>query len=268
MRTSKNPFQRLLILTKREYWEHKRMFLFPLMGTMALILLVSLHFMPAQSGGSGTYGQFELYSLYLINLPLLVITWLIIGFYLLTSLNVDRQDNSILFWQSLPISTSETVLSKCLTAVVLLPLLLLGTIVVNSILLLIINSIVSLFSGFFPIHTWSIINIGHIWLLLARTFGLQFLIYCPVLGWLLFCSAYFKTPILYAIAIPTALSLISSMVGYGTYINHIMANLWMYFNATWIFPESLEPPLYTIIGIVIGVGFTVLATLIRAKTRD
>ena len=47
---------------------------------------------------------------------------IVLFFYLLDSLLAERKDRSILFWKSLPVSDTEVVLSKLLTAAVVVPL--------------------------------------------------------------------------------------------------------------------------------------------------
>ena len=56
---------------------------------------------------------------------------IVLFFYLLDSLLAERKDRSILFWKSLPVSDTEVVLSKLLTAAVVVPLFVL---VVSSVL--------------------------------------------------------------------------------------------------------------------------------------
>ena len=46
---------------------------------------------------------------------------IVLFFYLLDSLLAERKDRSILFWKSLPVSDTEVVLSKLLTAAVVTP---------------------------------------------------------------------------------------------------------------------------------------------------
>ena len=48
--------------------------------------------------------------------------WVLTIFYTLDSLYAERKDRSILFWRSTPATDSETVISKLLTAIVVIPL--------------------------------------------------------------------------------------------------------------------------------------------------
>ena len=56
------------------------------------------------------------------------------GFYCLDSLYAERKDKSILFWRSLPVTDAETVISKLLTAILVIPVVncrIIGTHLVN-----------------------------------------------------------------------------------------------------------------------------------------
>ena len=53
--------------------------------------------------------------------PIFIVLPIVAFFYCLGALYDDRRDRSILFWKSLPISDTTTVLSKLLTALVLAP---------------------------------------------------------------------------------------------------------------------------------------------------
>ena len=62
---------------------------------------------------SGIYGGIGL----LIVFTMAVVTW----FYALDALHGERRDRSILFWKSMPVSDTQTVLSKMFTAMVVAP---------------------------------------------------------------------------------------------------------------------------------------------------
>ena len=47
---------------------------------------------------------------------------IVVSFYLMDCLYLERKDRSILFWKSLPVSDATTVISKLLVALVVVPL--------------------------------------------------------------------------------------------------------------------------------------------------
>ena len=126
-----------LTLIKRELWEHRSIFVTPV-AIAALILLgvlATMVFVPRFTDEldvvifgatniadeshralvlSGIFGGTS--SLFLLALAILT------TFYCLDALYTERKDKSILFWRSLPVTDAETVMSKLLTAVVVIPL--------------------------------------------------------------------------------------------------------------------------------------------------
>ena len=77
-------------------------------------LLAALDPERQRSAVSGIYGGIGS----LIVFTMAVVTW----FYALDALHSERRDRSILFWKSLPVSDTQTVLSKLFTAMVIAPL--------------------------------------------------------------------------------------------------------------------------------------------------
>ena len=57
-----------------------------------------------------------------LGVPLIFVLWCVIFFYFLACLYDERRDRSILFWKSMPVSASLTVISKLLTGVLIVPM--------------------------------------------------------------------------------------------------------------------------------------------------
>lgn len=135
------------MLVKREYWEHKGgIFWAPaIVGAFFTVMLLisvavavfgvkngtGMHIngvlvqdlsaqMPLESKLNIAHGLSMSY-LYSI-LPLLVVLTFVVFFYSLSCLYDDRKDKSILFWKSMPVSDTQTVLSKLFTILVVSPL--------------------------------------------------------------------------------------------------------------------------------------------------
>ena len=124
-----------LALVRRELWEHRSIYVTP----VAIALMCpwssgdavfasgfaqnsmsqsSAHrIWPATGARSSADG---ILPRHVLDLPdrLAILT----VFYCLDSLYAERKDKSILFWRSLPVTDAETVLSKLLTAVFVIPL--------------------------------------------------------------------------------------------------------------------------------------------------
>lgn len=128
--TGYSPFKTLMV---REFWEHKRaIFLTPLLITGFLIVtsLIGLAFTDLNLGNvKMTAEHMSEIPDGAINVVLFASTlliWLGVSlamlFTALGTLYDERKDGSILFWKSMPISDTQTILSKVLTVLFLIPL--------------------------------------------------------------------------------------------------------------------------------------------------
>ena len=143
--------------------------------------------------------------------PLLVLAF-VVFFYCLGALYDDRRDRSILFWKSLPLSDTQTVLSKLLSALVVAPLIASLAAIVTMFGFLVIISLVALAHGGSPMTLiWGPANpltlaAGHLaWIPVYLLWAL------PTAGWLLLCSAWAKSkPFLWAVMLPLFAGIIVS----------------------------------------------------------
>jgi ABC-2 type transport system permease protein len=125
-----HPQGMFVALIRREFWEHRSLWIAPL-AVAALLLLATLTgalFAPGHVhiGGKlhidtreATMMQMGIFGL---AGQLLAIASLAITVYLLDCLYAERKDRSILFWKSLPVSDAHTVLAKVTVAMVIVPL--------------------------------------------------------------------------------------------------------------------------------------------------
>ena len=217
-----NTFKALLL---REYWEHRGAFLkTPLIiGAIFTILLILGYFtierfdLKINGGQAIELGAKQLENLEpwkiksALDIGMLVtaqfyhiVLFIILFFFLLGSLYDDRKDGSILFWKSLPVSDLQTVMSKLVTAVIVVPLIFTACLIITHLVFYLVLSLLLLFNGANPFTVlWP--NIDYI-----NNWG-AFLIGCfvqaawamPVYGWLLFASSYSKRrPFLLAVFAP------------------------------------------------------------------
>lgn len=112
-------------LVRRELWEHPSLWRAPLV--MALLFLglsvggrfeVGAKSMLTLEQGTAVMGA----TVMVMGLMIFAIAGIVVVFYLLDCLFAERRDRSILFWKSLPVSDTATVLSKFLLAIVIVPL--------------------------------------------------------------------------------------------------------------------------------------------------
>jgi ABC-2 type transport system permease protein len=120
----------LLTLLRREFWEHRYLWLAPLATEVLLLLLCAVlghghgvHVQLRDEGDATAADKVAAATIaqWMLTVPLYVVTLLLIGYYVLDCLFAERKDRSILFWKSLPVSDGLTVASKALTALVVVP---------------------------------------------------------------------------------------------------------------------------------------------------
>ena len=236
-----NTFKWLL---KREFWEHKGGFFWlPIVvgAIMTVIIAASLLFVVlGMQGGmkingvaisslAGVVGpeQKAEFASSLINgyagltMPILIALSICIFFFCLGALYDERRDRSVLFWKSLPLSDTATVLSKVAMALGVAPAIALAvatlTAIVAGFLICVAGAAsgVNLFGEMLgspgaylaPLQMAAILPIYALWAL-------------PTIGWLMMVSAWARTkPLLWAIGVPimtgTLLTWINVMFQFG-----------------------------------------------------
>jgi len=204
-----------LALLKREIWEHRSIYVAPI-AIAVVMTLVSMAGMVTVSAFNkevelAIFGATNIASdaerraaltvfflgtswVFLFTLAILTI------FYTLDSLYAERKDKSILFWRSLPVTDAETVISKLLTAVLVIPLVTVATIIVTHLANLVVSSVWVAIKGGDAGHLiWGSVPLLDNWAAaLIVTLALA-LWMSPFVGWFLFVSAFTKrSPLLMA----------------------------------------------------------------------
>jgi ABC-2 type transport system permease protein len=118
----------------------------------------------------------------------------------------------VLFWKSLPLSDSSTVLSKALTALVMVPVISTLAAILTGIGFLVVISIYVAFYGINPLPLlWSNTAVLKAAGTLIAVMPVQLLWALPTVGWLLLCSSWAKSkPFLWALAIPVGAGIVVS----------------------------------------------------------
>jgi ABC-2 type transport system permease protein len=204
-----------LALLKREIWEHRSIYVTPLAiaVVMSLVSIAGLVTVSAFDdkvrmailGASNIVGDNERQAamtmfflgtswVFLLTLAILTV------FYSLDSLYAERKDKSILFWRSLPITDAETVVSKLLTAVLVIPLITLAAIIITHLVNLVSSGIwVSLKGGDAGHLVWGSVALVDNWVAAFVVVFASVIWMSPFIGWFLFVSAWTKrSPLLMA----------------------------------------------------------------------
>lgn len=136
-----NTTTNLMMLVRREVWENRSLWIAPLVVCGVILLIAAIGGIHVGNGDEFWFGWNsdaphvssvhvdprkleKIYAGTIIGFAVvqLLTLGIVVFFYLLDSLLAERKDRSILFWKSLPISDSEVVSSKLITALVLAPI--------------------------------------------------------------------------------------------------------------------------------------------------
>jgi ABC-2 type transport system permease protein len=115
-------------LIRREFWEHRQLWIMPLVIAGLFIAILALfphaNVQMDDSDFSTPHKQLASFAIFhsALAIPQFLLLAVLLPFYLLDCLYAERKDRSILFWKALPVSDAQTVLSKLLVALVVVPL--------------------------------------------------------------------------------------------------------------------------------------------------
>lgn len=233
-----HPTHKFKLLLKREFWEHKGGFFWaPLVAGGIFLLLTLMGLIMAEVAGrrmddqqididgeTVTVGALDLgkltskigpedmrhiagaidLSLYTAAGWSLIVLAFVVFFYCLGSLYDDRKDRSVLFWKSLPLSDSQTVLSKVVSATLVAPVLAILAGLITMIGFLVLTSLFVLLHGGNPYTLlWGPGSPLLITANLLAAIPVYALWALPTVGWLMFCSAFARSkPFLWALMVP------------------------------------------------------------------
>lgn len=204
-------------LVKREYWEHKgSMFYTPaIMAAIfaGLLILGAITGNNVSVNGHDNFGFIE----YLpqaveqfenldeqersngiqmgLNAPMVIFGFVMLVislFYCLGTLYDERKDRSILFWKSLPVSDTATVLSKLFAVCFLIPLFYFGVLAVFQFFLLLFGTVVAWFGGSSGVTIWASSNLFGVLFNGLLSLIVASLWLAPLWGWLMFASSWAK----------------------------------------------------------------------------
>ncbi len=221
--------KRALTLVRREIWEHPALWAAPL--AVAVLMLFGAIFgrsaIPSDRLGAvpPQLGQ-ALFALGVLAfgvaqyVTMSVVLWV----YATDCLYSERRDRSILFWKSMPLSDTETVLVKALVAIVIAP--------IGVYLLTALTSVLAL--GIWSVRVWSGLLQPLYWDTGAwlRIEGLSFvglagatLWYAPITSYLMLVSAWARRNVYLWVFLPPIVAVIVERIAFGT---HYLSSLLLY----------------------------------------
>jgi ABC-2 type transport system permease protein len=212
------PWWRLLYWSvRRELWENRSIYIAPLaVAPLALVgLVINAFHLPAQVRASAGAAPMKLHDTmqqpYDIVAALLMATTLIVAVvYSLDALYGERRDRSILFWKSLPVSDTITVLAKASIPILILPLIGFVVTVVLQLAMAVISSAILAASGLSVSAFWEQLSFGRMsFLLLYHLVAVHGLSWAPFFGWMLLVSAWARrAPFVWALLPPVAIGIV------------------------------------------------------------
>jgi ABC-2 type transport system permease protein len=184
---------------RRELWEYRSIYVAPL----AVAGLTLVGFVIATIGRAMSTSLDQRLAVltepYSFATALVMGTAFIVGiFYCLDALHGERRDRTILFWKSLPVSDLTTVLSKATIPFVVLPVIALVITVVMQWIMLLLSSVVLMWSSLSSATLWKQLPEFQM-TLLYHLLTVHVLWYAPIYAWMLLVSGWARrAPFLWA----------------------------------------------------------------------
>lgn len=216
---------------RRELWENRSLMIAPLVvGGLALLALIyraiispgdfqALSLLPPAAQGQAVtvgYGA--------IAYAMSMVMHVTVFFYLLDALQGERKDRSVLFWKSMPVSDTTTVLSKLFTALVVSGAIVFVVSVATVFAMLLVTSVIMLIGGANPASLWGGGQLVQLTIAVIYWQIALALWYAPMAAWLLLVSAWAKrVTILWAAFTPIAI-VVFERVAIGTHYVQDMIN--------------------------------------------
>jgi len=234
----------LLTLVRREFWEHRVLWMAPL--AVAGLLLAASLWANVELGvdvNGAHWGQWHdpkqrvlVFALAQWGgaFPHFLVMAIVLSFYLLDCLYAERKDRSILFWKSLPVSDGVTVASKLIVALGVVPLGVFGVALVTNLLFTGIWNIKASIAHVPALVLWD----TGVWLKVEGAMLLWLLVcamwYAPIATYLLLVSAWARRNVILWASLPPVVAPIAERVAFGTHyigglIQYRMDGIWQSF---------------------------------------
>lgn len=223
--------RRAYFLVQRELWEHRALYLTPLVISclMALGVVTVLVTGGARGVGfetivAGMHASGEIGSVAGIaaltagpSMVFAIGLAFLIFFYSIDALYAERKDRSILFWKSLPLTDTEVVISKLLTAALIAPVITFGFLAATQIVILCLSTIaVWLGGGSAWELVWRPVPLLQLWTITVYYLLGAALWFLPFVAWGLFCSAFAKKNVFLWAVLPFVVVPMIERIAFGT----------------------------------------------------
>jgi ABC-2 type transport system permease protein len=181
---------------QRELWENRSIYLAPLaIATLFLFgFAISTFRLPGKIRSleldATRLHETIIQPYHLASLLIMGTTFIVAFFYCLDALYGERRDRSILFWKSLPVSDSTTLLSKATIPLVILPLVTFAIVVATQLVMMVWTSALLISHGMTPASTWTYVPLFRNSFILLYGLAAIALWHAPIYGWALLVSGW------------------------------------------------------------------------------
>jgi ABC-2 type transport system permease protein len=189
----------LMWSVKRELWENRSIYIAPAVVGAVVLLSVVYSLARHPEGLVLLAGMDPETRPNMMSVPfsaaaafVMMTSALVAVFYCLDALYGERKDRSILFWKSLPVSDTTTVLAKMAIPMVVLPAVTFAVIVATHLLMMVLGSLLMAAHGMSGGMLWRELPLVRIDLIVLYGVIVSALWYAPVYGWLLVVSSWAK----------------------------------------------------------------------------
>ena len=207
----------------RELWENRSIYVAPILVAIVVLFgfLVSTSGLPERRrevlllDSAKTRAAIEMpYNMAAI---MLMLTAFIVGvFYCLDALYGERRDRSILFWKSLPVSDSTTLLSKVTIPLVVLPLATFAIVVATQLIMMLWTSVLLIGHGMSPASTWTYVPLFQNSVVLLYGLAAVALWHAPIYGWALLVSGWARRATFLCAVLPFLAVAFFEKITFGT----------------------------------------------------
>jgi ABC-2 type transport system permease protein len=212
---------------RREVWENRSIYIAPVAaaGLVTVGVLFGAFHARGMLLGVDTAQQqmIVMQQCNFTGLLVMLSTFLVAVFYCLDALYGERRDRTVLFWRSLPVSDTVTVLAKVSVPLVILPLLTFAIAFVTQWIVIAIDAATMAAHGVStaPVGQTPVLamQVGLLWHLVA----VHALWYAPIYAWFLLVSAWARrTPFLWAFLPPLAIAIVEKIAFRTDYFARFM----------------------------------------------
>jgi ABC-2 type transport system permease protein len=247
-----HPWSRTMTtLIRREFWEHRSLWITPLIVAGLLVLTaIPVHIGNVSLGApDNIFGdarnRLSLFTLIVWGqtVPQYLVMTIVLSFYLMDCLYLERKDRSILFWKSLPVSDATTVISKLLVALVVVPLGVYLTAMVAGVLFQMIWALRVTYGSLPNISVaWDTVAWLKVQGLMLYGLVISMLWYAPLAAFLLLISAWARKNVFLWTTLPPVIAIIMERIAFGTrYTQHLLQyRTWGIWDALGVNPSPPE----------------------------